>query len=68
MVFFMCIVIHMYVFIWGGGVCVGHRPTCQVCLSFLPYFLRQILSLNLDLTNLARLIGHQVLGHRSSPL
>lgn len=61
----------MYVFMcaWGGGaVFVGQRPTSGVCLYFLPHLLRQALTLNLDPTNFARLVGHQVLGYRYTPL
>lgn len=61
---FMAFFISMCSCVHGGAVFVGQRPTSGVCLYFLPYLLRQALSLNLDLTNLARL----VLGYRYTPL
>lgn len=57
---FMCVSIcmWMYVHIYACE-CIGQRLTLGVFLNHLPsYFLRQGLSLTLELTDLARLAGH----------
>lgn len=61
--FYMCVYLYVYIQIYTS-VFGGQMPTLVVFLNYITdYFLRQVLALSLNLTNLVRLVDQ----HDQSP-